>query len=319
MPQVQVSRVNINSYLLQLEQNKFSGGQIVAYSARGYPIAFYHYLAAYVAQLIRLPLRVYAENDVEGLIGSLSMSFLGSAFLYFVPDISIFSLSDRKKLEAFLAKYSGEHAVVVANSAGVWAPDYAVCTVDFEDKVGPEEANVLARLFFAHYWQKDERTCFVRPVLLSDFVVSCLARVLSADMPEEAFQGYLARVSGNQGTVFSLAQCWLGKDVRGFGSLWRIMGPMYPVEYWVSFFSDLLWQASYCVEQEGQALERALSNRLPFSFIKRDWRLYSIRELASAHAYLYLFDWQIKHGGSLQQLDLFITKFVCGQFGPSSR
>ncbi|HAU30660.1 TPA: hypothetical protein DCW54_03475 [Candidatus Dependentiae bacterium] len=307
--------MNINSYLLQLEQKKFSGRQVVAYSARGYPISFYHHLAAHTAHALGLPLRIFAGDNIEELIGSLSMSFLGSAFLFFIPDIACFSASARKKLDAFLSDYHGEHPVILGNSGGVWVPSYVSFLVEFEEKLSADEANALARLFFPQVWSASEQAMrFTRPVLLGDFIALSFARALSMGISSAAFDDYTVRITTNEGSVFSLAQFWLAKDMSKFGELWRVMGSSYPVEYWVSFFSDLLWQAAYCVQQGGRSLERALSNRLPFSFAKRDWRAYEVRELAAAHAYLYALDWQNKHGGSIQQLDLFIVKFSSGGF-----
>ncbi len=315
MPRVPVSRVNIDSFLELLEQKNLSGSQVVAFSARGYPISFYQHVVRSIGALQGLTVSVFSGDDVEELMRLLSISFLGSAFVYFIPDISIFSSQARKKLETFFVDYQGCHTIVLASSEGSFEPSYATINALFEDRLDAQQANRFAKIFFGN---RDESS-FSESVLLEDFVALSLVRLVSAGIEKKDFDFYVARITANEGSVFSLAQFWLGKNIKEFGSLWRIMHDVYPVEYWVSFFSDLLWQAAYCVERRGQGLERALTNRLPFSFTKRDWRTYTLRELAAAHAKLYELDWQTKHGGSAQQLDFFITKFVCGQFGSSSR
>lgn len=310
MVQVQDSKTNIKSISSLLEA-KDLGGRVIALHARGYPATFYQYLVRYVAGRLQKSLYCLAADSVEEVIASLSVSFLGQSLFYFIPDVSVFSAASRKKLEFFLSTYSGEHCVFLSSSERSWEPGAAFQMINIPEKLDIALANRLVRSFFP---QVTEIALFEKPVLTADFIQFALAFLIKGSIEPRFFQQYCTRVGSQDHSIFLLAQFWLAKRATEFGQLWVQMVGDYPTEYWVSFYSDLLWQALYCVQNQGVALDRALSNRLPFSFSRSDWRVYSVREIAAAHAYLYNFDWQNKNGCSAPYLDLFLIRFLSGGF-----
>ena len=58
---------------------------------------------------------------------------------------------------------------------------------------------------------------------------------------------------------------------------------------------------------------KQISFRLPFTFVQKDWRSYSIRELKNAHQFIYTLDYDFKHGSTMA-FDLFFSKFFSNQF-----
>lgn len=59
---------------------------------------------------------------------------------------------------------------------------------------------------------------------------------------------------------------------------------------------------------------RKIGYRLPFLYLKRDWKEYSLSELQRAHHALYRIDFALKNGESDLQIDTFFNAFLHNKF-----
>ena len=59
---------------------------------------------------------------------------------------------------------------------------------------------------------------------------------------------------------------------------------------------------------------KKISYRLPFSFLNRDWRKFSLEELKGAHSFLYTLDYKLKNNCEPGYLDLFYMKLFNQKF-----
>ncbi len=311
MPQAPHFKTNIKEFVALIDSKKVTGGQVVVTAARDYPVSFLQYLAQYISKQVGLPLSILAGNSCSDIVSALSMSFLGSAYLYVIPDISIFSAQDRKFLELFFSSYSGDHLIIVGSSQA-WSFELASFIVALEERLEWDRFG----FFLERFLGRQAKQCFCdyfpkKPVRLVDFGVIAQFCLSAAGISSSVLAPYVARVITPEVSLFSLAEYWLSRDVKRFGMLWGTMRRMYPVEYWTSFYSDLLWQSLYVVSHKGVGLERQMNNRLPFSFSKSSWRTHAARNLVIAHTQIYLLDWEYKNGGSaLERLEYILFRFL---------
>ena len=68
------------------------------------------------------------------------------------------------------------------------------------------------------------------------------------------------------------------------------------------------------MKQKKQAEAKKAQYKLPFSFINRDWHMYSLDELRNAHDCLTKIDFQLKNGASDIGLEYFYTQFFDNKF-----
>lgn len=137
---------------------------------------------------------------------------------------------------------------------------------------------------------------------------------------EEVEKKWLERLVAQENSFYGLAQYFFVKNREQFVHAWHKIRDEYPVEFWVVFWGELLWQAwSYITLMKRQisTIDRRLTYRLPFSFTKTDWRNYSQRELATVLNALYQIDHLVKNTPNCDySLELLLFKFVHGAFKP---
>jgi hypothetical protein len=141
------------------------------------------------------------------------------------------------------------------------------------------------------------------------------ARLLGANTDQFVHQ-WLDKILMPERSLFTLSTHFFAKKPKVFFELLGHIGGEYPEIFWVSYWSESLWRAHYYValnqtKQFGEA--KKMSNRLPFSFIQRDWKLHSPSALKKAHQQLYEIDFALKNGASEGMLDLFYSKFFSAQ------
>src|SRR5690606_10286153 len=118
-------------------------------------------------------------------------------------------------------------------------------------------------------------------------------------------------------STFLLAQYFFAQDKKLFFDSWFYFINSLPIEYWIAFFSEQLWQAITFIKRANLNITDAKKHakRLPFSFINKDWQNYKnkIDFLVKAHNELYLIDYKLKNG-STYSLDIWLNKFFLDKF-----
>ncbi len=262
---------------------------------------------------------MYSEQDLKAL---LSMSFLGDSQWYVLKDFSELTAVVQKKYYSYLTSYTGPHHVVCIVDETFEIKDSLQCI----DISGELSRSLFSRLCLFIHPGASHNPHFVNTLfeycksisLDVAFMFVHYAQFLGRNQ-DLFFKTWLQRIIEPESSLFTLSQHFFAKDVTRFLGLWSKMMKLYPDEFWVSYWSEQLWQAAIFLQM---ADKRDLSlkkfvNRLPFSFMQKDWRLYSLDELKQAHSFLYDTDFQLKNGAGSGGVDLFCLKFVTGQFKKS--
>lgn len=100
-------------------------------------------------------------------------------------------------------------------------------------------------------------------------------------------------------SLFNLSGFLLARNGQQFFRAWAGIASDYPEIFWVSYWSDVLWRAYYFATrmQVGSIAEaKQIGNRLPFSFLQRDWKTANTAQLKNAVVTLYEIDRDLKNG-----------------------
>jgi hypothetical protein len=120
-------------------------------------------------------------------------------------------------------------------------------------------------------------------------------------------------------SLFTLSTYFFAKDARLFFPLWVRISHEYSPQFWVVYWAEQLWRAHGFLQLHKKNKKddaKKIAFRLPFGFIQREWRNYSVRELRNAHAMMYEIDFRLKNGSDDYILDFFFSKFFTNQFVP---
>lgn len=114
--------------------------------------------------------------------------------------------------------------------------------------------------------------------------------------------------------LFKLSELLLSKDYKNFFATWQKYKLVQPIEFWISFWSNQIFNASYFVKiaiSKGILEAKKSSSKLPFSFINKHWKLHKFQSLIESHTALYNFDTNNKLGFlTLDSLDLWFNLFL---------
>ena len=139
---------------------------------------------------------------------------------------------------------------------------------------------------------------------------------------QEFVREWLSLLVPQEASLFALSQHLFAGKRHAFYTLWKKMAPTYSLPFWLAFWSEHVWRAHYfCVAMKQNRREDAqqiAARRLPFSFMKYDWKKYKPNQLQESHQYIYTIDYLMKNGGNHDLLESFFASFFARTFTASS-
>lgn len=309
-----------NLEFLQKIQEVASTPQSWIFFSRDYPVLFFSFFIDRLQKNSGAQ-KVFVNLDnrdaLNQMYPQLETSFLGEIRIYVLTGIGELSPSDKKKFYAYLKKYQGPHHVVVCVDDGdifdqaITLPDAVTLSlyqILYELLHGAPctDRSFMQRLFEEHKTIPLETAC----ALLRYQVV--LGRRHAA-----FFDEWLPSIVTPVQSLFTMSQYFFARQVTPFREIQNKLGQEYVDEFWVSYWSEQLWQAIIFIThaQKSSPLEaKKLVNRLPFSFMQKDWKSYTVIELTRAHDFLYDIDFGLKNGRAADGIELFYGKFLTGYF-----
>ena len=167
----------------------------------------------------------------------------------------------------------------------------------FEIKINEQKLKVIGdKIFFNSSYTLD-----VACMLMKYFE---LINVRYAD----EFNNYLSPILGAQISLYALSDAFFSKKEKLFFDLWQDIDSGYSDMFWISFWSDQVFRAYYVVkflEQKDFVKAKRSSFRLPYNFMKKDYKQFTLEKLANYYEFLFNIDFAIKKGSSFCSLDLF--------------
>jgi hypothetical protein len=112
-------------------------------------------------------------------------------------------------------------------------------------------------------------------------------------------EAYLTAFYASEYSLYDLADLYFSGKKEAFFKRFSEVVDRYGDMFWIAFWGEQLWRAYWvCVfMQKGQQTRaRAMSFRLPRSFLNGAWRRYSLETLAARYEQLFFFDSCVKKG-----------------------
>lgn len=259
------------------------------------------------------------QENLEDYKIELAQTFLGNKNYYWLSDISLYKKPSQKSWEKLIFNYNGPNSIFFFSSQKLNSKDISV--IEIPEYITKKEFISLAKILFH---EPSLNNSFINVIFKSNSKIELENAILLLNYypvigkSSKAFiNNWLNKVIVNEQSTFLLAQYFFSQDKKLFFNYWLDFESALPIEFWITFFSEQIWQAIIFVKRATLSITEAKkqAKRLPFSFINKDWQLYKnkIDFLIKAHSQLYLIDYKIKNGSSYS-LDLWLHKFFLQNF-----
>lgn len=282
-----------------------------------YPVLFFSLFMQRLAKDYTAITHYTIQQHNETLYAQLETSFLGQLRVCWLGFLDTLSKEQTEKWHSYMSVYNGPNYILYATSLEQKSESSQKVICIKEEPINKKD---FALLF----------SFFVRPVTDVDLkrIDQIYAKVGSMQLDEaclllhylqvigykdqEFFSNWLQQIIIPQQSLFSISQYFFAKDRAAFFNYWALIKDTYVEQFWIVFFSEQLWRASfYCKYMQESKWNEAknIGYRLPFSFLQKDYKHFTFQELCSAHDWLYQCDYDIKNGASINRLDLFLYHF----------
>jgi len=290
-----------------------------------YPLLFFSALVQLIKKQHNMPVEMIdlSIQDLSSIKGKLETSFLGQTVFCWLRNVSDASVKVRKELLSYLSTYTGPNNVAFF----AYHADLPRAELRWLDVLIPEEIdrNQFVLLATQMYGMQEIYARQCAPLLVSpqssmQLDDACLltqyAMLIGSKNVVNFKQEWLDRLIKPKSSLFILSKHFFAKDARSFFPVWLHISKQYSIQFWIAFWSEQLWSAAAYVSlmrKNDRAEAKKVSNRLPVTFLQKNWRDYSMRELKKAHDRIYAIDYAIKNGSSEFGLDLFYSQFFQNQ------
>lgn len=286
-----------------------------------YPLLYFSQLMRTITEEHNPLISIDLKQEVGPLQAQFETSFLGSSQRYWLGYIDELPKAVCKQWQAYLDTYQGPNSLYYVTlydqklekkRNGIVIPD----------DINKQDFRGLFTFFVKSPTQIDLRR-IDQLYLKADIIpldTACLLlsymRVMGSQC-QEFYTSWLEQILLPKQSLFVLSQYLFAKKMGTFLPYWNEVKSQYPEQFWISFWSDQLWRAAfYCKYMTESKITDAktVGQRLPFSFLQKDYRLHCFDELYKAHQWLYNLDYDLKHGASTIGLDLFLYNFFAGMY-----
>ncbi len=326
--------MKLTEFLEQTKQKKsFQTKQVTCFIGNDYPYLFFTKLFSFLdkKQWLQSGYKVlnFESTEKKELQSSLSQTFLGNTSFYWLSNATVKS-TDKKgtKLLQFITKYNGPHLVAFyldktkgskfLKNSNINISNGDISNVDiieidddlnltsikkifnfFEFKITNNKLELFNKIFSdkSSHFNLDQ-VC----ILMQYFD-------LIGSKNTDEFVSYLSGIINQTSPSLNLlGKYFFENKPKQFFDVWSKTEKDYPDIFWISFWAEKIYRAYFVVKflkdkQESKA--RSLSFGLPYMFLKRDWKSFSLNMLSNYHDFLYTNDFKIKTGSKFCFLDLF--------------
>jgi len=308
------------------KESFFNEHMIFHFTSKGeYPLIFFSFLLKKLKEIVPFEIEIINldSKDLLGIKSKLSTTFLGQKKLYWLEDISSLKAKERAKWVEYIKQYNGPNLlgffsdesiklgkkknVLVAQIDNFVDQKIFLKMVEFSSKLLTKS---LAKIFSSFFTSHKKITLDTSCMLMNySFLVG--------RQHKEFCEKWLNKIITPEKSLFTLSQYFFDRNPKRFLQLWDDVKDDYSDQFWVTFWSEQVWRSCNVlqfIKARNMPEARKVSFRLPFSFMQRSWRNFSIDELKNAHKFLYSIDYSLKNGGDPFSLDLFFSRFFQRSF-----
>lgn len=310
--------MNIQTFFSELLiSNVLQQNSVIQFYGTGqYPLLFFSQTMQTVANCFRITQLDVSTITFTEFASKLSTSFLGFRSIYWIHNLDVCDARRKKKIVPYLQAYQGPNTILFfssdkkilsKNGLKVMVPELvekkeAVPLLKACGYQLPKSTSIISSVFLTHKKLTLDQLC-----LLAQYVL------LVGNNSQEFTTQWLYKIIAPEHSLFTLSQYFFAKNAQQFFKQWARISKEYTPVFWTIFWSEQLWRAYHYVQlsRVGNYQDaKKMGFRLPFSFLRNDWRKTSVLQLKEAHQQIYQIDCKLKHGGHAGALDLFYSKFL---------
>ena len=299
---------------------------VVAFVGKNYsPLLFEKFLKSVCLQIQRDVQLLNLEKDFVEIQMSLQTTFLGQTKLYWFGDLSLIS---SKKKRSDIIKYIYQYT----------GPHHIICFLPLDEKLGEMELAQGYMVTIQEKYNQDQirKMSWLIDQTKSELMISFLNKLFKINKEysleqicllqeyagllgknvDQFFDGWIEKLIVSDVSLFYLSQLFFEKKAEEFFIKWYQIKSYYSDQFWTAFFLDQLFKSYLYISYNGKVPldQKQITFGLPYSFLRQDWRLYSLFELQAAQQQMYEIDLALKSGGSSYRLEAFFAKFFSGDF-----
>lgn len=289
---------------------------VVCLKGASYPLLFGRFFARQFSQLQQIPLEsltMKTDNSALAMAG-LQTSFLGQRRCYWLGSDQELSKKQLEYWQRFLLQYNGPHIILFCTSTIPKKMPDSWQIIELPDTVDARLFQKIAQVTIgkssslsAALFKETKGVSIDAAVMLTQY------GVVVGKGEREFVKEWLPHMLVADTSLFALSQTLFERKASSFFSLWKKVALQYSPPFWTMFWSEQMWRAYWYVllqRKNKPADAKKIGYRLPFSFLRYQWRNYSVEDFQKAHTLLYDIDYRLKNGGSEYQLDLFFSLFL---------
>lgn len=277
-----------------------------------YPAFFFTHFRNLIEQNTGLQWQslVPSSMSLNELAHHLSISFLGERKIYFLGNLNAADTA----LLSWCQAYEGPHLIIYQSSQTTQRTGTLQIVIP-----NPITLDDYSQIMSTLFKTNSDALFFNeanKHIKQMDLDIACSLmhyQSLMGKRHQEFMQAWLPKIAPSAASLFSLATHFFARDKEQFLKLWQTISSQFAEEFWISYWSEQLWQASLFITHAnviGPEKAAKNTNRLPFSFVQRDWKKYSLNQIADAHVKLLHIDTQLKNGASSIQIETWLVKWL---------
>jgi hypothetical protein len=322
--------MTLDSFLKNLQNPSFLNNYcVIVFVGGDYPLLFFSLFKQYISKNTgnRFLSLDGEQADLAALQTELSMSLLVEKSFYWCNNVHTMPTEKREAFLKYSLQYAGPHVLWFFAEQAEQVSDLAkqnntICIVQLPAEATKQIWNLLQELFFPASKQKSAvfDTLFEQSASIS-LDKACLllqyGTLIHQTQLKYFINEWLKDIVVPEQSLFTLSGYLFAKKSTLFYETWLSMKDTYPPQFWISFWSEQVFRAACFINYaraEKFTEAKKVAFRLPFTFIKKDWKLFSLKSLIEAHDLLYQLDHSVKNGGDAAlPFDIFYSKFFVNE------
>lgn len=291
---------------------------IVCFMHKNYPALFFSQVHRFVRVTQTIQTVDAAITSFTDIQTQCSMSFLGSQYIIWLGNLSDLDTKKQQQLLQFCATYTGPHTLwFFISEPELWNTAHGQ-TITLPESITLQEYQELCTAWYPSIARTAQslKDIFIQGTVDLEFAVLLLQYHCVLGRQVDMFVDQWApKLREPEQSLFTLTTHFFAKQATPFFRLWKTIEPEYPAVFWSTFWSEQLFRAACvveCMRTNNPVLAKKMSYRLPFSFIQKDYKKVTLKELQRAHQFMYDYDVHVKNSGTPEFLDVMFGTFFTG-------
>lgn len=249
----------------------------------------------------------------------LNNNFLGQKILYILKNMPILDNTKKNAVYNCIQKYNGQNIIFIFDENTNNSNNFLIFNIPAN--LNEQLYNKYYNFFYPDYKINNlfiKKLFKYNQTILLDLAINIMMyQSILSNKNNDFFENWLPKLINLEKSIFDLSHYFFDKQIKNFFELWLKYKIYYPIEFWISFWSDQIWQANIIVKianKYGILKAQKLASRLPFSFINKNYANYKSLFLTKAHCELYKIDFNFKNDLGYNEIELWFSKFLLNRF-----